>query len=117
MPFGHKPKLDSKMPNAFEITLLEDDRLLLLTDGFFDVVPDEDLLRLTLDTESGAIANRLTSIAKERGTTDNVSAIVATVIPRPNLAARRRPRLWAAGPVRRSCRWQPRSCCSFSCSR
>ena len=83
---GHKPKLDSKMPNVFEITLLEDDRLLLLTDGFFDVVPDEDLLRLTLDSDSEVIARKLTGIAKERGTTDNVSAIVATVIPRPNLA-------------------------------
>ena len=83
---GHKPKLDSKMPNVFEITLLEDDRLLLLTDGFFDVVPDEDLLRLTLDTDSDKVAERLTGVAKERGTTDNVSAIIATVIPRPNLA-------------------------------
>jgi protein phosphatase len=74
------------MPNVFEITLLEDDRLLLLTDGFFDVVPDDDLLRLTLDADPEAIASRLTSVAKERGTTDNVSAIVATVVPRPNLA-------------------------------
>jgi protein phosphatase len=83
---GHKLKLDSKMPNVFEITLLEDDRLLLLTDGFFDVVPDDDLLRLTLDAEPESIATRLTGVAKERGTTDNVSAIVATVVPRPNLA-------------------------------
>jgi PPM family protein phosphatase len=83
---GHKLKLDSRMPNVFEITLLEDDRLLLLTDGFFDVVPDDDLLRLTLDAEPEAIASRLTGVARERGTTDNVSAIVATVVPRPNLA-------------------------------
>ena len=83
---GHKLKLDSKMPNVFEITLLEDDRLLLLTDGFFDVVPDDDLLRLILDGEPESIATRLTGVARERGTTDNVSAIVATVVPRPNLA-------------------------------
>ena len=83
---GHKPKLDSKMPNIFEITLLEEDRLLLLTDGFFDVVPDADLLRLTLDAQPAEIAQKLVSVAKERGTTDNVSAVVATAVPRPNLA-------------------------------
>jgi serine/threonine protein phosphatase PrpC len=82
---GHKPKLDSKMPNVFEITLLEDDRLLLLTDGFFDVVPDEDLLQVTFDTDYEAVADRLVAIAKERGTTDNVSAIVATAVERPDL--------------------------------
>lgn len=108
---GHKPKLDSKMPNVFEITLLEDDRLLLLTDGFFDVVPDEDLLRLTLDTDSDKVAERLTGVAKERGTTDNVSAIIATVI-RDRIShwpPRRHPRS-AAGPVLRSCRWRPQFC-------
>jgi serine/threonine protein phosphatase PrpC len=29
---GHRPKLDSKMPNIFELTLLPEDRLLLCTD-------------------------------------------------------------------------------------
>ena len=83
---GHKAKLDSKMPNVFEMTLLEDDRLLLLTDGFFDVVPDDDLLRLTLEGDPEAIAPRLCGIARERGTTDNVSAIVVTALPRPDFA-------------------------------
>jgi PPM family protein phosphatase len=83
---GHKARLDSKMPNVFEITLLEEDRLLLLSDGFFDVIPDEDLLRLVLEADSETVAARLIAVAKERGTTDNVSAIVATVVPRPNLA-------------------------------
>ena len=73
------------MPNIFEITVLEEDRLLLLTDGFFDVVPDADLLHLTLDSQPAEIAQRLVSVAKERGTTDNVSAVVATAVPRPNL--------------------------------
>jgi protein phosphatase len=83
---GHKARLDSRMPNVFEITLLEEDRLLLLSDGFFDVIPDEDLLRLTLEENPQSVATRLVGVAKERGTTDNVSAIVATAIPRPNLA-------------------------------
>lgn len=82
---GQKPKLDSRMPNIFEIQLLPEDRLLLLTDGFFDVVPDEDLLRLTLETPSDMIATRLCNVAKERGTSDNVSAIVTTAMPKPDL--------------------------------
>lgn len=83
---GHKARLDSKMPNVFEITLLEDDRLLLLSDGFFDVIPDEDLQRLVIEANADSVAARLIAVAKERGTTDNVSAIVATIVPRPNLA-------------------------------
>jgi protein phosphatase len=71
---------------VFEITLLEEDRLLLLSDGFFDVIPDEDLLRLTLEVDPESVATRLIGVAKERGTTDNVSAIVAPAVPRPNLA-------------------------------
>jgi protein phosphatase len=82
---GHKAKLDNRMPNIFEITMLEEDRLLLLTDGFFDVVPDADLLRLAIDVEPEDAAARLVHVATERGTTDNVSAVVATAIPRPNL--------------------------------
>lgn len=83
---GHRARLDSKMPNVFEITLLEEDRLLLLSDGFFDVIPDEDLFRLVTEADAESVATRLVSIARERGTTDNVSAIVATAVPRPNLA-------------------------------
>lgn len=81
---GQKPRLDSKMPNVFEITLLPEDRLLLLTDGFFDVVPDDDLLRITLETPSDMIASRLCRVATERGTSDNVSAIVTTAMPKPD---------------------------------
>jgi protein phosphatase len=82
---GHKPRLDSKMPNVFEITLLQDDRLLLLTDGFFDVVPDDDLLGISLDSDPKSVADRLIQVARERGTSDNVSAIVASAIERPDL--------------------------------
>jgi protein phosphatase len=82
---GQKPKLDTRMPNIFEITLLPEDRLLLLTDGFFDVVPDDDLRRITLETPPDMIASRLCNVAKERGTTDNVSAIVTTVMPKQDL--------------------------------
>ncbi|MEA2594838.1 MAG: family protein phosphatase [Thermomicrobiales bacterium] len=78
---GHKPKLDTKMPSVFEITLLPEDHLLILTDGFFDVVPDDDLLRIVLDNPADIAAQRLVELAVERGTSDNVSAVVASVQP------------------------------------
>jgi PPM family protein phosphatase len=78
---GHKAKLDSKMPSIFEITLLPEDRMLICTDGFFDVVPDDDLLRYLLDHQADVAAHRLVDIAVERGASDNVSAVVASVQP------------------------------------
>jgi protein phosphatase len=78
---GHRPKLDAKVPGIFELTLLPEDRLLLCSDGFYDVVPDRDLLRVVLDHEPEAAARRLVDLAVERGTTDNVSAVVAEALP------------------------------------
>jgi PPM family protein phosphatase len=78
---GHRPKLDSKMPSIFEITLLPEDRLLICSDGFFDVVPDDDLLRILLEHPADVAAQRLVETAVERGTSDNVSAVVAAVQP------------------------------------
>jgi len=78
---GHKPKLDPKMPNIFEITLLPEDKLLLCTDGFYDVVPNDDLLHVLLSSDETSVAQRLVDLAVERGTSDNVSAIVASVLP------------------------------------
>jgi serine/threonine protein phosphatase PrpC len=78
---GHKPKLDSKMPNIFEITMLPEDRLLICTDGFFDVVPDDDMLRILLAHPAEEAAQVLVQTAVERGTSDNVSAVVAAVQP------------------------------------
>jgi serine/threonine protein phosphatase PrpC len=78
---GHKPKLDPKMPNVFEITLLPEDKLLVCTDGFYDVVPNDDLLSVLLESDESGVAQRLVDLAVERGTSDNVSAIVASVLP------------------------------------
>jgi serine/threonine protein phosphatase PrpC len=84
---GHRQKLDSKLPNVFEFTLLDEDRLMLSSDGFNDVVPDPDIARIVLENPPDVVADRLVSIAKERGTNDNVSAIVATAMARPDLTA------------------------------
>jgi len=82
---GHRQKLDSRLPNVFEFTLLEEDRFLICSDGFNDVVPDDEIARIVLDYDPELVAERLVSVAKERGTNDNVSAIVATAMPKPDL--------------------------------
>jgi protein phosphatase len=68
------------MPNVFELTLLPEDRLLLCSDGFYDVVENDDFVSILLDEEPQAAAQRLVELAKERGTSDNVSAIVAKAV-------------------------------------
>ena len=78
---GHRERLDGKMPNIFEITLLPEDRLLLCSDGFHGVVPDADMVGVMLTSEPAQAARRLVSMAVERGTTDNVSAVVVEARP------------------------------------
>lgn len=78
---GHRPKLDAKMPSIFEITLLPEDKLLICTDGFYDVVSNDDLLSVLMSSDDASVAQRLVDVAVERGTSDNVSAIVASVLP------------------------------------
>ena len=74
---GHKAKLDTKMPSVFELTLLPEDRLFLCTDGFYDVVTEDDMLAALLANEPAVAAPALVELAVSRGSSDNVSAIVA----------------------------------------
>lgn len=76
---GTKEQLDRRMPSIYELALLPEDRLLLCTDGFFDVLNNQDYLQLMSGDDPEAAARDLTSLAVERKTTDNVSAIVLTV--------------------------------------
>ena len=78
---GTAEQLDRKLPGIFELTLLPEDRLLLCSDGFYDVIQREDYLRVLGDGTATDPARQLTAIAQERGTTDNVSAIVVSVSP------------------------------------
>lgn len=78
---GDRPKLDAKLPGVFELILVPEDRLLLCTDGFYDVVEDQDLVRVVADQDPAAAAKRLVDLAVERGTTDNVSAVVVAAQP------------------------------------
>lgn len=78
---GHKQRLDSKMPNVFELTLLEEDRVIIFTDGVYDVLSDDELLPVILEANPDQVAARVVQLSKERGTTDNVSAVAAAVMP------------------------------------
>lgn len=78
---GHRERLHSSMPSIFELTLLPEDRLFLCSDGFYDVVEDEDIVDTVGRLEPGDAAKALTTLAKERNTTDNVSAIVLEAAP------------------------------------
>ena len=78
---GHRERLHSSMPSIFELTLLPEDRLFLCSDGFYDVVEDGDIVDTVGRLEPESAANALTSLAKQRNTTDNVSAIVLEASP------------------------------------
>jgi protein phosphatase len=80
---GHRERLDTKLPSIFELVLLDDDRLLLCTDGFYDVLSDDDLVAVTTQNPPQAAADRLVELAKERGTSDNVTAVVIGVNREP----------------------------------
>lgn len=85
---GHRPKLDSKLPDIFELVLLAEDQLILCSDGFFDVLSDEDMLALLSNRSPDEAAASLVQEATERGTTDNVSAVVLQVDAGKAIAAR-----------------------------
>jgi PPM family protein phosphatase len=78
---GTNAKLDRNLPSIFELTLLPDDRLMLCSDGLYEVLDDPDLRRALSGQEPGTAAQMLVALAKERGTRDNASAVVAAAIP------------------------------------
>jgi protein phosphatase len=78
---GLSESLDRRMPSIYELTLLPEDRLLLCSDGFFDVLQSEDYVSTILSKNPQDSAVTLASMAIDRGTTDNVSAIVLEVSP------------------------------------
>ncbi|HYO30412.1 MAG TPA: protein phosphatase 2C domain-containing protein [Thermomicrobiales bacterium] len=78
---GTQPKLARDLPAVFELTLLPEDRLLLCTDGFHDVLEQNDYARILAAAAPEEAVDRLIRMANERGTTDNVSAAVAVAVP------------------------------------
>jgi serine/threonine protein phosphatase PrpC len=78
---GTHPRLESKLPAIFELTLLPGDRLLLCSDGLYDVLDKDEMRRALLGQDPAAAAQQLVEAAKERGTRDNATAVVAAAIP------------------------------------
>ena len=78
---GTHPKLESKLPDIFELTLLPGDRLLICSDGLYDVLDDLDIRRALLGQDPGDASSQLVEMAKQRGTHDNATAVVAAAIP------------------------------------
>jgi len=78
---GVSEKLDQRMPSIYELALLPEDRLLLCSDGFFDVLQSEDYVSTLLANNPQESSLALVQTAVARGTTDNVSAVILEVSP------------------------------------
>lgn len=78
---GTRQRLETRLPNIFELALLPGDRLLLCSDGLYEVVDQVDMQRLLGSQEAEAAAISLVDLARERGTSDNATAVVAAAIP------------------------------------
>lgn len=78
---GTHPRLESKLPDVFELTLLPGDRLLLCSDGLYDVLDEADMRRALANQDPADAARQLVEAAKEHGTRDNATAVVAASIP------------------------------------
>lgn len=76
---GTREQLEKRLPAVYELVLLPEDRLLLCSDGFFDVLNDDDYLQLIRGDDAQSSALALTDLATQRRTTDNVSAVVLSV--------------------------------------
>lgn len=78
---GNQPRLAKDLPTIFEIPLLPEDRLLLCTDGFHDVLEARDYTEILKTGNAASAVQQLIGRAKERSATDNVSAVVAVAVP------------------------------------
>lgn len=78
---GTEAKLDSKLPNLFELTLLPGDRLLLCSDGLYGALDETELRRALAEGDADTAARALVALAEQRGTHDNASAAVAVAVP------------------------------------
>lgn len=70
---GHRPKIDV---DIFEISLLPDDRIILCSDGVHGSLEPEDFAEIGLRPSPQTACQRLIELALDRGSSDNVSAVV-----------------------------------------
>lgn len=88
---GTTERLDRKLPAIYELNLLPEDRLLLCSDGFYDVIEQHEYAAQLGSGDPDTMSVALTSLAEQRGTTDNVSAVV--LVARPSRATAQRAEL------------------------
>lgn len=86
---GTTERLDRRLPEIYELTLLPEDRLLLCSDGFYDVIEQREYAAQLAGDNPDTISMSLTSLAEQRGTTDNVSAVVLVAKPSRATSQRR----------------------------
>jgi PPM family protein phosphatase len=80
------------IPSIDRITtpLQQHDRLILCSDGLWSVIMDAEIERLTRDGNAQTACRRLVDAANSRGTPDNLTvAIFTLLVEGPNLAVRR----------------------------
>ena len=78
---GTSGTLDRRMPSIYELVLLPEDRLLLCSDGFFDVLMNEDYVSALISDDPQESAAQLVTLASQRGASDNVSAVIVAASP------------------------------------
>ena len=78
---GTAEVLDRRMPSIYELVLLPEDRLLLCSDGFFDVLANDDYVANVVSNDAQASAAQLVSLATQRGAADNLSAVIVAASP------------------------------------
>ncbi len=99
---GTTVALDRRMPSIYELVLLPEDRLLLCSDGFFDVLTNDDYVTSVVSDDAQASATQLVTLASQRGAADNVSAVIVAVSPSLAFAQREQIGLEIAGQRRTS---------------
>lgn len=70
---GNQPRLDV---DIFEVPLLPRDGIVLASDGLYHAVADDELAAMAQDDDPAVAAARLVSLARERASNDNASAVV-----------------------------------------
>lgn len=75
---GHRQRVDV---DIFEIRLLPDDRLVLSSDGMHDYVEESDMAAITVKSPPEKAAQELVNLALANQSNDNVSAVVAWMVP------------------------------------
>jgi serine/threonine protein phosphatase PrpC len=75
---GHRHRVDV---DIFEIRLLSDDRLVLMTDGLYDYVPETEMVSTVIESYPEDAAGSLVSMAIANQSNDNATAVVAWSVP------------------------------------